>query len=44
MRASLGLREYGRGDTAERIFGDADSAMYESKLGNKLLRPEATAI
>lgn len=43
VRASLGLREYTKGDTAERIFGDADSAMYESKLGNKLMRPEAAA-
>src|SRR5690606_4208354 len=44
VRASLGLREYTSGDTAERIFGDADTAMYESKLGNKFLKTEATAI
>lgn len=43
VRASLGLREYKGGDTAERIFGDADSAMYECKLGNKLLQQEAIA-
>lgn len=41
VRASLGLREYKGGDTAERIFGDADTAMYENKLGNKLLNTEA---
>ena len=44
VRASLGLREYVSGDTAERIFGDADTAMYESKLGNKFLKTEVTAI
>lgn len=43
VRASLGLREYKGGDTAERIFGDADSAMYESKLGNKLMQQGAVA-
>jgi len=43
VRASLGLREYKGGDTAERIFGDADTAMYENKLGNKLLQAEASA-
>lgn len=37
VRASVGLREYTKGDTAERIFGDADAAMYENKLGNKYL-------
>lgn len=43
VRASLGLREYTQGDTAERIFGDADTAMYECKLGNKFLPQEAVA-
>lgn len=37
VRASLGLREYNPGDKAERIFKDADTAMYASKLENKLL-------
>lgn len=37
VRASVGLRDYIKGDTAERIFGDADAAMYENKLGNKYL-------
>lgn len=45
VRASLGLREYKGGDTAERIFSDADAAMYEDKLGNKLMgHPEAAAM
>jgi diguanylate cyclase (GGDEF)-like protein len=43
VRASLGLRDYKGGDTAERIFGDADAAMYETKLGNKLMDQEAVA-
>ncbi len=43
VRASLGLREYSAGDTADRIFGDADTAMYASKLGNKFMPQETLA-
>lgn len=43
VRASLGLREYKGGDCAERIFGDADNAMYENKLGNKLMQQGTAA-
>lgn len=38
VRASLGLKEYKKGDTTTRIFGDADDAMYAQKLENKLLQ------
>src|SRR5690606_6034710 len=43
IRASLGLREYAKGDTPARIFGDADAAMYESKRVNKQPCKEAAA-
>lgn len=33
VRASLGLRSYGAGDTVEKIFQDADSALYDDKRG-----------
>jgi len=35
VRASIGVRDYKRGDTAEQIFDAADAAMYESKAGRK---------
>jgi len=35
IRASLGLRDYAAGDTAEGILGDADAKLYDSKRQNK---------
>ncbi len=35
VRASLGLRAYGAGDKAEKIFNDADIALYADKRGKK---------
>ncbi len=43
VRASLGLREYAKGDTPERIFSDADASMYENKLGNKFINQQEAA-
>lgn len=37
VRASLGLKEYGAGDTAEGIFGAADEKLYAQKQSNKAL-------
>lgn len=38
VRASLGLKEYGKGSTAESIFSAADASMYENKKQMKHLR------
>lgn len=44
IRASLGLKDYGPGDTPEDIFGQADDVMYANKRGNKVLPRSVTAI
>jgi diguanylate cyclase (GGDEF)-like protein len=36
LRASLGLREYGKNSTIKQIFSDADADMYSNKIGNKM--------
>ncbi len=38
VRASLGLKEYGKGSTAKTIFSAADASMYENKRQLKDLR------
>lgn len=35
VRASIGLREYGKGDRAEQIYRDVDQAMYRSKADTR---------
>lgn len=35
VRASLGLKDYIKGDTPDEIFGEADTALYASKRRNK---------
>lgn len=42
IRASLGLKDYGAGETAENIFGEADTLLYKHKRSNKGI-PERTA-
>lgn len=43
VRASLGLKEYKKGDTTENILGDADTLMYADKNTRKGLGHRATA-
>ena len=35
IRASLGLKEYGQGDTIETVIEAADQGMYQDKIGKK---------
>lgn len=42
IRASLGLKDYGAGETPERIFNEADTLLYKHKRSNKGM-PERSA-
>ena len=42
IRASLGLRSYGKGDRADRIFNDADIALYANKRSRSRKRKDGT--
>ncbi len=35
IRASLGLKDYGKGETPDSIFGEADARLYHQKRSNK---------
>jgi diguanylate cyclase (GGDEF)-like protein len=35
IRASLGLKDYAAGESAESIFGEADTLLYKHKRSNK---------